>query len=164
MKLTTSKPFSLKGYKGRLADQTISVSFVHDNGFGLTWDVEAEVEVFGEGENAHFEMVHCSGPGVDEVSDETHRRIKEKAEELAWLKDQKEPKNTRYGCNCVITGDGELKRALHDEFCPLRLSAAERDIMRDQERKEARSASRSSYDEARELERAEMTEAYLNLK
>lgn len=111
----------------------IEVSFSYDNGFGLEWHVTAQVETDG---CDHYEMILASGPGVDDVSEETYRCIKEKAEELAWQREN-QPRNAK-GCDCLPKVN-PLDQAIHDDTCPLRLRGEEREAYLEQEHRDARS-------------------------
>lgn len=127
MKITTSKDLT---FRPRPRGRLIEVDFVWDDGFGSELDIVAQVETDGE----HYEMIQCSH---DEVSDAWYRSIKEKAEELAWLRDNP-PANKRTGCDCLPTTAPRSDLAAHERDCPLRLRGEEREAFNDLVRKEAR--------------------------
>lgn len=109
---------------------TLTVCFEYSDDHRV-YDVEAEVEKDAPGS---YTCVNLNNVG--DVSDHLWRCIAEKAEEICWERENP-PKNRRSGCDCLPTVD-PLQNALHDDTCPLRLSKAEREVMREQERKEAR--------------------------
>lgn len=131
--------------------ETLSICFQYESE-NFLYDLEAQVEKDGPESYTCVNIV-----GAEDVADPLWRIMAEKAEELAWQRDNA-PKN-KAGCECPPHGEGTLAEMIHDDTCPIKLSKDEREAWREQERSDARYES-----DHEQANIHDSTWVYLNLK